>query len=79
MRNSHKVRMSSNSLEYLDKLNFFAAFMRASADTNCGRNDGYDLASNNMIMVGSCGEGYFMMNLLWGYIAWNKGANNELA
>ena len=44
-----------------------------------GLNSGYALATNNINMVGSCGEGYLMINLLWGYKWWNRGANNKLA
>ena len=70
------------SLNEDNRLKFVArlpAFTRSMAATSWGLNIGYALATNNMNMVGSCGDGYLMINLFWGYRLWNNGANNMLA
>ena len=58
---------------------FSAAVKRAMAAFSGSLNFGYALANSNKNMVGSCGEGYLMMNLLLGYSSWKSGANRKFA
>ena len=66
---SHKVSRSSRIAlrTLIANEPGFIALRRVKAARSDGLNSGYALATNNMNRVGSCGEGYLMMNLLWGY------------